>query len=600
LRERFLITTADERSWRTDRSLLFLGEWCCRIDRENVWAKLDGVVARPLCFEGVERSRVIAYTAALSGELLKELAQLLNRLHGIRRSPRFWRILLGHWVERYSCLLFHRWHAVEQLLKEHRISGTTVLTGAATPLAGPDTIALVWASSDDLWNNILIGKVLHELAPDSIEYRALEQADTANPSGASTTSSGPDAPGRYLSRMIDGTLGILQGETSSLVISSYLPRWQAILLSLRLGNVPRLRRSPPVRPVEVNRELREANRLDHGAHGGFSAFLHRTIIELLPTCYLEGFEALQQQVAQLDWPSRPRLIFTSNSFDTSEVFKLWAAEKADSGCPYIIGQHGSNYGTASYCPSESECIETADAFITWGWRGDHEKYRPAFIFKTCGGSQGWDRHGRLLLIESCLSHLMSAWDPYPEFAVYQEDQFRFVECLPDAIRQVLTVRLHHQHAKMPWGEVGRWRRRQPGIALDDGTTALASLIRRSRLVVHSYDSTGILETLALNIPTLCFWTGGTSHLRHSAVPFYNLLADAGILHDTPQSAARLIARIWPDVKDWWTSAAVQDARRRFCQQYARTIDTPITTLARLLREIKSSSRADVAESDASG
>jgi putative transferase (TIGR04331 family) len=122
--------------------------------------------------------------------------------------------------------------------------------------------------------------------------------------------------------------------------------------------------------------------------------------------------------------------------------------------------------------------------------------------------------------------------------------------------------------------------------------ALASLIQRSRLIVHSYDSTGILETLALNIPTLCFWTGGTSHLRASAVPFYELLADAGILHATADSAARKVAHVWSDVRSWWRGAAVQSARLGFCHEYARTIDAPIAKLARLLREIRSGKRTN--------
>ena len=41
---RFLITTADERSWRTDRPVLFLGEWCKLYDRRHVWSNLDAKV----------------------------------------------------------------------------------------------------------------------------------------------------------------------------------------------------------------------------------------------------------------------------------------------------------------------------------------------------------------------------------------------------------------------------------------------------------------------------------------------------------------------------------------------------------------------------
>jgi putative transferase (TIGR04331 family) len=590
LAERFLITTADERSWSAQRPVVFLGEWCRRIDREQMWARLDSVVARPVRFDGADRVRVIAYVDALSRELLLELARQLNRLHGLSGSLRFWRMLLGHWIQRYTCLLFHRWQAVQQVLSEYQVSGTIVFTGSPVGLAGSDTAALIWASNEDQWNNMLIGTVLRELANAAIEYRALNRADEPSACATSLQSEkGSDRSGYDLTRIIDAVLGSLQRETDCLVISSYLPPLQSMLLSVRLREVPRLRQAPPVQPVAVNAELRAANSLAPGPHAGFPGYARSMLFQLLPTCYLEGFDSLRQQVERLDWPRRPRLIFTSNNFDTSEVFKLWAAQKVEAGSAYIIGQHGSNYGTASYCPSETECVETADAFITWGWRDDQAKCKPAFIFRTCGRARAqWDRHGGLLLIEACLPHLFEAWDPYPEFSSYQEDQFAFVAALPEQIRRLLTVRLHAEHKKKCWSEPERWRRRQPHVRLEDGTTALADLKSHSRLVVHSYDSTGILENLALNVPTLCFWRGGTNHLRASAVASYALLAQAGILHDTPESAANKAAQVWADVGSWWADATVQDARRKFCHEYARTIDAPIATLARLLLEVRPS------------
>lgn len=587
---RFLITCADERSWNTERPVVFLGEWCRRIDREHVWGALDGVVARPVRFDGAERERVISRIDALSRELLAELTELLNRLHGIARSQRYWRILLGHWLHRYTALLFHRWYAVQEVLEEHQISGTMVFSGPATQLAGHDTVALSWASNDDVWNNVLIGRVLHESASVPIEYRELQEEHPSSvPSGAALA--GSNEPVLSPAQLIDRTLGVFQRATSSFVVSSYLPPWQSALLSMRLGDVPRLRRSPPVQPAAVDMHLRAANRPDPRAQRGLPAFARRMLLEMLPTCYLEGFAALHRQVAQQGWPNRPRLIFTSNGFDTSEVFKLWAAQKAEDGSPYIVGQHGSNYGTASYCPSEIECVETGDAFITWGWRGNNAKCRPAFIFKTAGRSRGkWRPGGGLLLVEDCLPHLTTAWDPYPDFAAYQEDQFRFVERLPEAVKRALTVRLHAEYRKMSWGDAERWRRRLPAVVLEEGTARLSALIRRSRLVVHTYDSTGVLENLALDIPTLCFWAGGTRHLRASAVPVYGLLLDAGILHATPESAARKVADVWDDVGAWWRSEGVQGPRTKFIEQYAKTAARPVRSLKRLLVESASVAR----------
>jgi putative transferase (TIGR04331 family) len=519
----------------------------------------------------------------LSRDLLIELAEFLNHFHGIRKSPRFWRILLGHWIHRYTCVLFHRWHAIRQVLEDHQISSTVLFTGSSLHLAAADTVSFIWACDDDVWNNMLLGKILQRVSRVALEYRSIETGRSlANPDVRDGSSRSGDTL-RRLYDIAESAFHLLQRDDDAFVISSYLPPLQAAMLSMRLGHMPRLRGSPAVRPVAVDANLRSASRLASEPREGFAGFAHNMLLQLLPTCFLEGFKSLKSQVEEAEWPRKPRLIFTSNSFDTSEVFKLWTAEKVETGCPYIIGQHGNNYGAARYCPSETECVETADAFLTWGWRDVNRKCEPAFIFKTAGRSQGrWNPRGGAMLIETCLPHLHSAWDQYPEFATYQEEQFQFAERLPEAIRRAMTVRLHAEHRRHGWCEVERWRRRQPEVALDEGTTPISALISKSRLVVHSYDSTGILETLSLNIPTVCFWNGGLAHLRDCAIPFYELLAAAGIFHDTPQSAAEKVAAVWNDVGAWWRSEVVQRSRQSFCEQYARTQPRPVRTLSRLL------------------
>ena len=110
------------------------------------------------------------------------------------------------------------------------------------------------------------------------------------------------------------------------------------------------------------------------------------------------------------------------------------------------------------------------------------------------------------------------------------------------------------------------------------------MIEKNRLVVHSYDSTGILETLSLNIPTMCFWRGGLSHILPSAKPYYELLMDAGILFFSSEETAKSIALHWDDIGGWWNSKKVQDARQKFCKQYARTVARPARELKKILVE----------------
>ena len=102
------------------------------------------------------------------------------------------------------------------------------------------------------------------------------------------------------------------------------------------------------------------------------------------------------------------------------------------------------------------------------------------------------------------------------------------------------------------------------------------------LTIYSYDSTGILESLALNIPIMCFWHKGMDDFLPSAKPYYKLLRNAGILHDSPEQAAAMVTRHCRNVGEWWESPKVQTAREQFCAQYARIEKKPVRTLKHLL------------------
>src|SRR6267378_294517 len=136
---RHLVTTADERSWKFDRPVLFLGEWCRLYARRPVWSGMDAVVAEPYGLQAGQKERDIAYIQALSGQLLKELSDALNSFHNTRHSLRYWHILLGSWLQRYVAVAFNRYVTLEQALKHHEVSGTTVFDLTDYSLATTDS-----------------------------------------------------------------------------------------------------------------------------------------------------------------------------------------------------------------------------------------------------------------------------------------------------------------------------------------------------------------------------------------------------------------------------------------------------------------------------
>jgi len=105
----------------------------------------------------------------------------------------------------------------------------------------------------------------------------------------------------------------------------------------------------------------------------------------------------------------------------------------------------------------------------------------------------------------------------------------------------------------------------------DTESKMETSAKKSRMLVSTYNATTYLESLLWNIPTICFWNPLHWELNDHAKPYFSLLKDAGIYHETPEAAASQVCEIWDDVASWWESEVVKSARNEFCDQYSKQI-----------------------------
>lgn len=584
---RYLITTADERTWKFDRPVIFLGEWCRLYSRKHVWQDMDAIVAAPYGLGQAQKDLDHTEARALEQKLLPILCALLNSQHRTQHGLRFWRIVLGHWLRRYVDVILNRVRTLEQCLRLYQISGTTGFEFGSYSLATQDSNSAIWAFNDDRWNNELTVRILNEIdyVTSSIEYISECNAKFFQLTTQQQTLTKKQKVLNWGKQFAIRATNQMVRNTDAFIINTYLPKKQTFKLHLALAQFPQVWISPVLKEI-INPDIKLRRNLTSEIMQGSKNLLEHTlyamVFELLPVCYLEGFQSIEELLKEQNWPNKPKFIFTSNNFDTDEVFKRWMANQMEIGTKYFCGQHGNNYGTYRYMMPSVEEV-TSDKFITWGWTEDVHKHVPAFIFKTSGiTGEKYSPSGGLLLIEVCMNHRITTWDGSVEFNEYFIEQQQFINLLNCSIRNKLTVRLHSGYRFAKWSEESRWKAFDSTLRIDTGSTPISDLVARSRLVIHSYDSTGILETLSQNIPTLAYWQNGFDHLRDSAKPMYQLLVDAGIVHLTHLSIAQKINEVWDDVDTWWTTKKVQEARKAFCKRYAFTSDNPVTDLKKIL------------------
>jgi putative transferase (TIGR04331 family) len=297
---------------------------------------------------------------------------------------------------------------------------------------------------------------------------------------------------------------------------------------------------------------------------------------------LEKFQSTSEEIQKRKFPPTPKLILAGNSFIDDETFKQFVAFQVDHGVSYFVAQHGNNYGTLLYTnPSIEE--ETSDHFISWGWKS--ENVIPGFIIKNPKPKlrKSSRKKEDLLLIIGHKNFSTYIHNTENELMENVTDQRNFLKLLNVEICERTIVRFH------PYS----LRNGENGLINDIGNLAvnhvnfgdsnIRPLIKRSRVVVHAYDSTGILETLSQNIPTMAFWHKESSPKVKSAEMYYRILEEVGIIHYNSESAANFLNSNFEKIDEWWLSDKVQYARQYFCNEYARTNNNPVGTLTRILK-----------------
>ena len=98
--------------------------------------------------------------------------------------------------------------------------------------------------------------------------------------------------------------------------------------------------------------------------------------------FFESYKILKQFEKNNFFPSNPKFIFTSNSYDTDEVFKIWVAKKTEENFKYFVGQHGNNAGQ-HFCWAIQVGLKryTTNRFISWGWDDKRKNTLKGFNFK---------------------------------------------------------------------------------------------------------------------------------------------------------------------------------------------------------------------------
>ena len=566
--QKLLVTTALVDSWGSNEEIIFLGEWCKPYDPGvPLESRLYSIV--PFHWSDDEKLRSdYDYLADLFERVLNGLALRLNDHHGVDRSSRYWRIVLGPWLLHYLSIAWDRWENLRIACEINSHYTTIVFDLRKLRLVPRDHTEFQRLIFHDLWNHELIRSMIDWEYSEQIRVR-IQPFDDRYPSeeyASGIVSQGSSLRDKIV-QVVDSIADKIQKKYSVVCVSGSFDTLSLIRLAVRLKQLPR-KHCEFFEEIRVPRpsDVRSAIVIDIAGENSFEKFLETHIIDQIPITYLEGYKALLKKVD--DIRSEPRTIFTTNEHLTNDLFNVWSAGHVDQGKKLVVSQHGGAIKSEMTVFLHQEKI--SDKMVVWHQplEDNHVQLSPIKLI-SAGIKRKSKKDLTLVAFEAALYPYRAQSGPKgPHIMEDYVQKLDFINELAPEVTPHLSIRARSN---------GRgWFQSKNRFADDIGihkcspsSRTLQEAFARSRLIVCTYPQTTFSEAMHSGIPTILLYDERLWQLDAAFGELVSELKKKQVVFSDPILAAGHVNEIWEDPDAWWTLEDTTRVREMFFDLCAR-------------------------------
>ncbi|MDE0330397.1 MAG: LIC12162 family protein [Nitrospinae bacterium] len=528
-----------------------------------------------------------------------------NERHERSYSNRYWRILLMPWLVNLVMCAFERFLRVRDRVR----SGVPYLVYLAPrdeTLFSITTPHFSQMMIDDPLNRLIFSRFIRAFRPQSWVMREGTPAPEDSYFFSNPTRDASKTENYAVYKKVQRKMEVYRWAS---ILSSNLGYVQfhkvhglspldAICISLRIALRSRRRwreaarsfqetpetENAPLTRKDVVGELQSLQNIASKEAGIFLSVLDELVSETMPKIFTDHYlenekKALLKVKATAPWTDTIAYGHLGND-DPSNFFVAALLEKRS--LRLVVNQHGGNYGIVESAPwHQLSEFETADRFISWGWKRQSD-YRisavPAsspFLTKM---KRSKKRDSSIILVSSELPLYLKwlAADCLSEDIVhYMREKSSFIEHLGDGPSSALWYRPYMRRRNNLYDQA-YIERRFSDVRILRGKLArympsrLSPELAGCGVCVLDRPGTTAAFMIAAGIPTLFFGHQSAWRVSNHAKPYFNKLAGVRVHHSSGESAAKHLNAIWPDVDSWWEDGRTRKVVTEFAHRYYRT------------------------------
>lgn len=303
----------------------------------------------------------------------------------------------------------------------------------------------------------------------------------------------------------------------------------------------------------------------------FDKFFYNTIYYNFPSIFIENFNSnyihYNNYLSQFE---SVKYIVCENWISSTSSSLLLAIAKENMNVKHIYNEHNALF---HHLLGNSVNLQKdlSDIYYTVGWNDDSGVVKGASLYDF-NHTENYKKTHDILFVSSNTFIKRSEWNAHYSFAqdaaqLQIKFSYDFFYNLSLQTLNKITYRAYNTPSK--WRVFNKEeilsKFKLEMSCIDDFKFSSKVMMKKSRLVIIDYISTGYLESLIMNIPTIVFWNQNSYFLNNNHLDFFEDLVACGICQTSPEGAADFVNELTEkeSIEYWWNSERTQSARKAF-------------------------------------
>lgn len=522
-------------------------------------------------------------------EIIECIKIELNSIFEKNYNQKFYEIVVGSWLRKFVQQFIFKYKNIIEIKNSSIIHSAKIYKSNNFNFFTSETHTIQDATNNNLWNSCIYSYILKNL-DFNIELNIVDPPKT-NFDDSNFLIFKDKRKSLYRKKdfkqnivdLYSSMANFLPNNSNIFIYNSGFNLFDEQKINLMFGQIPRMY---PIKHEfnysNFNENLRKkfnfekflkvSNKHDNQDFAEIFNLVLRILHKSLPIFIIEDFNRLIEFSGKLNFPKKPKAICTSYAFESAEPFKFYLGIQKflNPQMKYFVYQHGGSYITRLDNSFYNE-TNTCDYFITMGDKTDETKnnnikfvnfrLRNKRYFKA-------KKLEKLLLLLRSSGYNAMPYDVYSERVNQVDLTINLLKKFSDDLKKNTIIRAHYSSIN----KMDHVIKHLNGFKIDYSEQNYFDAVNISKLLLFNYDSTGMLEMLALNKPILCMWEKGNQHLNNFVVDDYDLLRKAKILFDDTDELYKHLNKIWNDPFEWWYSDDVQKNINKFVKLYTKFPD----------------------------